>query len=87
MKTRKILEVDDFSSLEHIFGVEDKNLKFLERELKVSIIINPEGVLLKGNKNNVEGASDFINPKGRIPRACPWMNGISHEGRQAKLEL
>jgi len=22
-----------------------------------------------------KGEATFINPKGRIPRACPWMNG------------
>ena len=30
-------------------------------------------------------ALDLISPKGRIPRACPWMNGSSPKGRRAKL--
>ena len=31
--------------------------------------------------------SRFINPKGRIPRVYPWMNGNSPEGRRARLEM
>jgi len=30
---------------------------------------------------------NFINPKGRIPRVYPWMNGNSPEGRRAGLEI
>jgi len=29
----------------------------------------------------------FINPKGRIPRVYPWMNGNSSKGRRAWLEM
>ena len=28
-----------------------------------------------------------MNPKGRVPRACPWVNVKSPEGRRAKLEM
>jgi len=27
-----------------------------------------------GSKIVMKDALSFINPKGRIPRACPWMN-------------
>jgi len=35
------------------------------------------GTSIFGGEASIEGTfiGAFINPKGRIPRACPWMNG------------
>ncbi len=57
---QKIIAIEDISSLQHIFGVADKNLRFLEKELSVTIAIKPEGILLKGGKERVEAASALL---------------------------
>lgn len=57
---QKIIRVEDNSSLAHICGVEDKNLKFLEKELNITITMSPQGVILKGSKNNIEKADSFL---------------------------
>ena len=56
-------------------------------DLKNIVYIDDREDLISEAKKFGLKCVQFINPKGRIPRACPWMNGISHEGRQAKLEL
>lgn len=56
----KKIAVDDLSSLKHIFGVEDKNLRLLEKEFKVSISLKPDGLVVKGAKENVERAEGFM---------------------------
>ena len=56
----KIIKIDDFSSLSYVFGVEDKNIKFLEKELNIVIALKPQGVLLKGSKEKIEKASSLI---------------------------
>ena len=58
---QKLISIDDFSALTYIFGAEDKNLKFLEKELRVNITLKPGGILLKGEKAQVEQAEQFIN--------------------------
>jgi phosphate starvation-inducible PhoH-like protein len=59
-RMQKIIRVEDNFSLANICGVEDKNLKFLEKQLNIAIIMNPEGIILKGNKNNIEKAEPFL---------------------------
>lgn len=56
----KLIQVEDYYSLRDIFGVEDKNLKILEKELGVKVYFKEEGILLKGEKSQVEEAIKFI---------------------------
>ncbi len=56
----KTIKIDDFSSLTYVFGVEDQNIKFLEKELGIDIILKPEGILLKGKKERVEKGTSLI---------------------------
>ena len=56
----RLIHLDDFESLRDIFGVEDRNLKFLEKELGVKIYSNANGVVLKGSKAELDEAAKFI---------------------------
>jgi phosphate starvation-inducible PhoH-like protein len=56
----KIISIDDTSVLKYIFGIEDKNLKLLEKEFGVHILLKPEGICVKGNKKEVESAITAI---------------------------
>ncbi|MDD3296182.1 MAG: PhoH family protein [Candidatus Omnitrophica bacterium] len=51
---QKIVTVEDPSYLSYIFGPNDANLKIIEEELAVSIMINSGGILLKGSKEGVD---------------------------------
>ena len=53
----------------------------INERTKIIFICNPNGTIV-----DKESVDRFINPKGRIPRVYPWMNGNSPEGRRAKLE-
>jgi phosphate starvation-inducible PhoH-like protein len=57
----KILEIRDISLLKEIFGVRDKNLKVLERELGVKISLSSQGVVVKGEEKKVKKAIEVIN--------------------------
>lgn len=56
----KIINIEDFSYVREVFGVQDKNLKLLEKEFKVTIVLRPQGLLIKGKKEKVSKVSDFI---------------------------
>ena len=55
----------------------------------LSIDKNPNTHKIYGSaKNNCRRSVwNFIDPKGRIPRVYPWMNGNSPKGRRAWLEM
>lgn len=57
----KILAVEDNSFVSSVFGIEDKNVKLLEKELGVSVLFKPEGICVKGERVKVENAVGFIN--------------------------
>lgn len=57
---QKIVTIDNSSCLGYVFGPQDKNLKFLEDKLGVSITLKPEGILIKGNKQKVDIAAGLI---------------------------
>lgn len=52
----KFVELNEQLSLGEVFGVGDKNLRLLEKDLGVSILLKPEGFLVRGEKNKVEKA-------------------------------
>lgn len=56
----KIINVEDVSYIEQIFGVEDKNLKLLEKEFDINIFVKPQGLYVTGSKEKVVKAEDFI---------------------------
>ena len=56
----RIVDIGDFFDLTRIFGVEDKNLRLLEEEFKVTIAVKPEGISIKGSKEQVAEAARFI---------------------------
>lgn len=66
----KLVEIEDFSCLSYICGPQDKNLKFLEKELSVTLSIKPQGLLIKGAKVKVEIAEALIKK----------IEGLSKEG-------
>jgi len=57
---KKLIEIDNISSVKEIFGVEDKNLKLIEEKLGVNISLKREGMVIKGEKKNLEVASSFL---------------------------
>jgi phosphate starvation-inducible PhoH-like protein len=57
----RLVTVKDYSLLREIFGIEDKNLRFMEKELKVKVSLRPQGILIKGKKENVDEAVGLIN--------------------------
>jgi len=57
---QKIITVEDSSCMAAVCGPADRNLKFLEKELKVSIEIRPQGLLVKGDKKEVDSAVRLI---------------------------
>jgi phosphate starvation-inducible PhoH-like protein len=56
----KLVKIDDSSCLRAICGTQDKNIKFLEKELGLSLSLNPEGILIKGSKEKVAKAFGVI---------------------------
>ncbi|MCM8831164.1 MAG: PhoH family protein [Candidatus Omnitrophica bacterium] len=57
----KIFNIGNASLLREICGVEDKNLKFIEKKFKVKLSLVPEGILLCGKNNDITSALKFIN--------------------------
>lgn len=58
---QKIIPFDNFSSLQYIFGAQDANLKFIEKQFGVSIALNPKGIVIKGEKEGIKSALEMIN--------------------------
>ncbi|UCG35050.1 MAG: PhoH family protein [Candidatus Omnitrophota bacterium] len=56
----KRIAIEDLPSLKDIFGVEDKNLRLIEKEFEVTVALKPDGILVKGVKENVENALGFM---------------------------
>jgi phosphate starvation-inducible PhoH-like protein len=56
----KLINIDNFSYIREIFGVEDKNLPLLEKEFKVKISLKSQGLCLKGPAQKIEEAANFI---------------------------
>jgi phosphate starvation-inducible PhoH-like protein len=57
----KRIEVKDSALLREIFGVEDKNLRFIEAQCNVKVSLTAQGILVKGNKEDIEQAVVLIN--------------------------
>ncbi|MFH1772091.1 MAG: PhoH family protein [Candidatus Omnitrophota bacterium] len=57
----RLIKVEDYNCIRDIFGVEDCNLRFLEKEFKVRISQVNEGILIIGSKNNLEHANYCIS--------------------------
>ncbi|MEI8349772.1 MAG: PhoH family protein [Candidatus Omnitrophota bacterium] len=56
----KLIKIDDYSRVRDICGIEDKNLRFIEKELKVTIALRADGILVKGESKRIEKALHFI---------------------------
>jgi len=56
----KIISIQDFSHIGEILGIEDRNLKFLEKRFKVAISLKSHGLSIKGKNDNVSHAESFI---------------------------
>jgi len=56
----KKIAIEDLSSLKDLFGVEDKNLRLIEKEFKVIVTLKPDGVSIKGAKEGVDNALGFM---------------------------
>lgn len=56
----KIINIQDFSHIREIFGIEDRNLKFLEKKFKVTISLKPRGLSIRGHNGKVLAAENFI---------------------------
>lgn len=57
---KKIIEITDLSALREVFGVEDRNLKTIEQKFSVNISLRSEGVVISGERKNVEKTSTFL---------------------------
>ncbi len=57
----KIIPLQDSSKLSFIFGPRDKNLKLLERELEVSLVLCSQGISVEGDKDKVAKALDCLD--------------------------
>ena len=57
---RKIA-IEDTSVLRDILGVQDKNVRLLEKELGVKVSVKSDGILVKGTKSNITKTVDFMN--------------------------
>lgn len=57
---QKLIGITDNIYLREIFGREDKNVKFLEKEFGIKISLKPQGLLLKGKREDIEEAANFI---------------------------
>ena len=56
----KIIDIQDFSHIREIFGIEDKNLKFLEKRFNVAISLKPHGLSIRGKADDASLAENFI---------------------------
>jgi phosphate starvation-inducible PhoH-like protein len=57
----KIIAIEDISVLRDILGVQDKNVKLLEKEFDVKVSVKSDGLLVKGIKSNITKTVDFMN--------------------------
>jgi phosphate starvation-inducible PhoH-like protein len=60
-KMEKIIKITDSAVLREICGIEDKNLKFIEKKFKVKISLTEQGIRIKGVSADVESASQIVN--------------------------
>ncbi|MCM8787165.1 MAG: PhoH family protein [Candidatus Omnitrophica bacterium] len=58
---KKLINIGNADVLKEICGVEDKNLKFIEKKFNVKLSLVPEGILLRGKNNDITLALQFIN--------------------------
>jgi phosphate starvation-inducible PhoH-like protein len=56
----KLIKISDSALLREVFGIEDKNLKFIEKTFKVKISLVREGMQIKGANDNIENAAQLI---------------------------
>ncbi len=57
---RKI-KIKSFSEAQTLFGSNDENIKSIEKEFKVKLVLRGEYLKLSGSVNNIEKAKNFIN--------------------------
>ncbi|MCM8774128.1 MAG: PhoH family protein, partial [Candidatus Omnitrophica bacterium] len=57
----KIIEVSDSGLIREIFGSGDKKKKFIEKEFGVTLGLREQGILVKGEANNLERAVSFLH--------------------------
>ncbi|MDP2924370.1 MAG: PhoH family protein [Candidatus Omnitrophota bacterium] len=76
----KIIEVRNTATLREIFGVEDKNLKFIEKKFKVKIFLTSKGIRIKGNDEDVAGVAGLIAKIMNLGEAGLVFNHTELEG-------
>lgn len=57
----KVIHVGDAAAIRNIFGVEDKNLRFIENKFGVTVLLKENGLCVRGAKKHVDTVVDFIN--------------------------
>ena len=57
---QKLLKITDSTELSYLFGVNDRNIRFLETELGISVNVESQGILLRGDKGKIVQAERFI---------------------------
>jgi len=70
----KLLEISDSSLIREIFGTGDKNLRFFEDELGITVSLRSQGILIKGSKVAVEKASYFLHKIIKLAREGVFLN-------------
>ncbi len=58
---KKIIKIPSTDILQAIVGQYDENIKLVEENCNVSIVTNPEGLKLTGNKPGLEKANQLLN--------------------------
>lgn len=76
----KIIKITDSALLREIFGVEDKNLKFIEEKFKVKISLVSQGIRVKGAKEDIEQAAGLITKIMNLGQAGLVFGGGQLEG-------
>ncbi|MCK4810442.1 MAG: PhoH family protein [Candidatus Omnitrophica bacterium] len=57
---QKLVEIQDSDFIQFVFGVEDKNIKNIEERFKVNIFLRSGGILLKGEKEQLNLVCNLI---------------------------
>lgn len=76
----KVIKITDSALLREIFGVEDKNLKFIEKKFKVKISLAAEGIRIKGTNSGVEVARQLIEKIMSLGQAGLVFNDAQLQG-------
>ncbi|MCK9614880.1 MAG: PhoH family protein [Candidatus Omnitrophica bacterium] len=71
----KIINIQDFSHIREVFGIEDRNLKFLEKRFKVTISLKPHGLSIKGPGDKVGIVENFIKKMMELSKQGLVLNG------------